>query len=305
MKHTHSFLGLSLRGILAGIAYVLANVLGGMVVALLHIPLPNYLPPGANAQLSGRLFFLLSPFLGLALVPLARHTAGSRRVRGLAIFFFMFICLGVTSVMEEKIFLTVFAHGGAGMATLMMLPPTLACGFVLSYLLAQEEREVRAGQRVRSFFAAHSPISWAWRLLAAVVAFGICYFLFGMMVGPFVVPFYKAGLMGLTLPPFSVILPVLFIRSALFLLASLPFLILWTRSRIGLILSLGLAHWVLTGLYGVLMAFWWPTVMRVGHGLEIAADSFAYAAALVFLLVPRRSEKAVSSAAQVAPMFPS
>lgn len=287
MKQTHSFLGLLWRGILAGAAYIVANVLGGMVATALHLPLPNYLPPGANAQIAGRLFLLCSPLLGLALVPLLRHTGGSQLVRGLTTFFFMFICLGVTSVMETKIFMTVFAHGGAVMATLMALPPTLACGLVLSYLLPEAQPKVSAMRRARSFFAAHSAISWAWRLLAAILAFGVCYFLFGMMVAPFVVPFYKAGVMGLILPPFSVILPVLFIRSALFLLASLPFLILWTRSRAGLILSLGLAHWVLTGLYGMLMVFWWPTVMRLGHGLEIGADSFAYAAALVFLLVPR------------------
>jgi hypothetical protein len=287
MKETHSLLGLLWRGILAGIAYLVAYISVGMVTAALHIPLPNYLPPGVNPQMAGRLFLLWSPLLGLALVPLVRHTAGSRLVRGLAIFFFMFICLGVTSVMESKIFMTVFAHGGAVMSALITLPPTLVCGLVLSYLLAEEQPEVSAAQKVRSFFAAYSPISWAWRLLSAIVAFGVCYFLFGMMVAPFVVPFYKAGAMGLTLPPFSVIVPVLFIRSTLFLLASLPFLMLWTRSRMGLILSLGLAHWVLTGLYGMLMVFWWPTVMRVGHGLEIGADSFAYAAALVFLLVPR------------------
>jgi hypothetical protein len=42
------------------------------------------------------------------------------------------------------------------------------------------------------------------------------------------------------------------------------------------------------GLSGLVSVPWMPSEMRIGHGLEITADSFAHAAALVWLLVPRQ-----------------
>lgn len=282
-----SSLGLVIKGLLAGFVYILGTVLAGALFSALHIQLPQFLPPGVDPHTGSRMFFLVTPFLGLSLVPLVLHTSGSRLLRGLALFFLIFMCLGVTAVLEMRIFLTVFSHGGELTFLFSILPPAILCGFALSFLLAPAQPEIPASQRFRSFFAARTPLSWAGRILLAILAFGCAYFLFGMIVAPFVVPFYRAGVLGLTLPPFSTILPVLFVRSILFLLACLPFLILWTRSRLALILSLGFAFWFLTGLFGLLQVFFWPPVMRIAHSLETGADAFAYAAALVFLLVPR------------------
>lgn len=287
-----SSLGLIVKGILAGIVYMLGTMLAGMLTSALHIQLANFLPPGVNPQTGFRLFWLVCPLLGLSLVPLARHTSGSRLLRGMALFFLIFICLGVTAVLEMRTFLTVFSHGGELAAVFVVLPPALLCGLALSYLLARTGPQMSAVEKTRSFFAAHSPLSWTARFALAILSFAVAYFLFGMIVAPFVVPFYRAGVLGLTLPPFSVILPVLFVRSILFLLACLPFLILWTRSRASLILSLGIGFWFLTGLFGLLQVFFWPPVMRIAHSLEIGADSFAYAAALVFLFLPRTASTA-------------
>jgi hypothetical protein len=300
-----SVLGLVAKGILAGFLYILGSMLADMFFSALHMPLINVAPPGSDLHKTAYMLVLATPLLGLALVPLARHTAGSPLCRGLAISFLVFICMGLTSVMEMRIFMTVYSRGGSLAAILAAVPPALLCGLALGFLLPQEQVKISLSQKLRDFFAARTPVSWTARLFLAIVAFGVFYFVFGMLVAPFVVPFYRAGVLGLTLPPLSVILPVLFVRSILFLLASLPFLILWTRSRLSLIFSLGLAHWCLTGLYGMLMVVFWPPVMRIAHGLEIGADSFAYATALVFLLVPRHTESTVTTPAQMAPTFPS
>lgn len=300
-----SFVTLLWKGLLAGILYVLGTVLAGMLFSVLHIPMPNFLPPGADPNIGSRLFLLVTPLLGVFLAPLAVHTAGSRLLRGLVVFFLMFISLGVTAVLEMRIFLTVFAHGGALTTVLMVIPPGLLCAFALSFLLGQDQPAVSAAERFRSFFAAHSPISWLTRFVLATLAFAVLYFAFGMIVAPYVVPFYRAGVLGLTLPAFSAILPVLFTRSVLFLAACLPFMVLWTRSRLSLILSLGLALWFVNGLFGLLQVFFWPPVMRIAHSLEIGGHSFAYAAALVFLLLPRPRQNPVSTQAHAAAVFPS
>lgn len=306
MTQSHpSVLGPVFKGILAGLLYILGTILTSMLFSALHIQLINPAPPGTDLHKTAFMFFLATPLLGLALVPLALHTAGSRLFRGFALAFLIFICMGLTSVMEMKIFLTVYSHGGSLAAILAVIPPALLCGLALGFLLPQAPSEISASQKLRAFAAAHSPLSWASRGLLAILAFGLIYYFFGMLVAPFVVPFYRAGVLNLTLPTPAVVIPVLLTRSALFLLACLPFLIFWTRSRASLILSLGLAHWFLTGGYGMLMVVFWPPVMRIAHGLEIAADSFVYATALVFLFVPRHRENAVPTSAHVAPMFPS
>jgi hypothetical protein len=120
------------------------------------------------------------------------------------------------------------------------------------------------------------------------------------MIAPIVVPTYRAGIAGLVLPPLSTIMLVQLVRSPLFLLASLPFLILWKGKRGSLIFSLGLAHWFTVGLFGLLQAHQFSMTLRIAHSLEICADSFAYAALLVLLLSPRAATKPAT-----APMFPS
>jgi hypothetical protein len=306
MTQSHpSIFALLLKGMLAGVVYMIGTVLSGMLFAALHIPIVNMLPPGVNQQSSFATFPLTCLLLGLAMVPLALHTSGSRALRGLLLFFLMFICLGVTTIMETKIFLTVFAHGGAFAAIMQVFLPTLLCAFALSFLFPQAQPATPATQTIRSFFSVHSPLAWAARFLLAILAFAVIYFIFGSIIAPFVVPFYRAGVLNLTLPPFSVILPVLFARSALFLLACLPFLVFWTRSRAALILALGLAFWFVTGLFGMLLVFFWPPLMRIAHGLELGADAFVYAAVLVLLLLPRPRRNPVPTQAHAAAVFPS
>jgi hypothetical protein len=83
-----------------------------------------------------------------------------------------------------------------------------------------------------------------------------------------------------------------FLRSLLFLLACLPVLIAWQKSRRSLLLSLGWALFVLVGLLNLLQAIWLPATLRLVHTLEILADSFVYAWVLVMLF--RRGDAVAS-----------
>jgi hypothetical protein len=66
-----------------------------------------------------------------------------------------------------------------------------------------------------------------------------------------------------------------------------------------------LADWLVVGLFGVVQALWFPPVLRIAHSLVIGADSFADAAAIVFLLCPRSRETRVQHVAGVAHQLPS
>ena len=90
------------------------------------------------------------------------------------------------------------------------------------------------------------------------------------------------------MPSLDQILTILFVRSMLFLLACLPVLVAWRKSRLSLFLSLGFTLFVLVGLLYMLASDWMPLSVRVPHTLEILADSFVYAGALVLLLTQSR-----------------
>lgn len=288
MNESRQRIGLILgKAIACGLAYAAGLVIAGVISAQLRLAQPSF---PAVASTPARMFLefvAVSALLGIFLTPLALGIGGKRRVRGAAMALLIFVCLGLTSVMEIQIFTTILAHGGE--ATLLLGAGTGAVlsglGFALLFRGAASETEAEG--TLGAFLRKRSPASWSWRLAAAWLAFPVAYFIFGMMVSPLVIEAYRHGNLGLVLPPMSVILRTVLLRSALFLAGSFPLVVLWRKSRGGLILALGLAHWMLVGLFGLLPNSWFPPVLRIAHSLEIGADSFAYAAALVLLLRPR------------------
>jgi hypothetical protein len=237
------------------------------------------LPPGASAGKSEIVAAALSPFLALGLAPLAAGLSGRYRARWFTIALLVFINLGLNTAVESEIFTTQFARGGATFLVLMFAGAAAVFGAVLVGLFPPETP-------APVIHTHRAPLDWAWRIVLAVLAFPAIYLLFGSAVAPFVLAQYRAGVVGLVLPSMKVILPVEVGRSALFLLASLPAILLWRRSRWGLVLALGWAHAVTVGLYGLLGAYWFPTILRVAHSIEITFDSFVYALVIVMLLKP-------------------
>ncbi len=291
---------LILKGIFAGLLFALGSVVTGMLAAAAHVAIPNFNPASVNQQTMFLMFFLTCPLIGLGLALLARGIQGSWAIRWAVLALFLLLCLGVNTIIEMRIFTIALAHGGSGTLIVSFVLPAILCAMLLATIRNGETSEPPVSETVSVFFAAHSMTSWLWRFILAILAFPVAYLVFGMIAAPFVVDYYRHGIAGLVLPPMSIILPTQIVRSAIFLIASLPFIVLWKKSRGSLIFSLGLAHWVVVGLFGLVQALWFPPVLRVAHSLEIGADSFAYAAALVFLLFPRKSEVRMQHIAPVA-----
>ena len=97
---------------------------------------------------------------------------------------------------------------------------------------------------------------------------------------------YEQGIAGLKIPAPWLIPLVQILRGTLFFIAVLPVLACVRGDRRGFALRLGLAYWVLVGVFGLLQGGGMPVFMRIAHGWEILADSFAHAALLVLLIVP-------------------
>ncbi len=271
--------------LLAAVAYAVGFLVSGMITAALHVPSPA-VPAGTTESQVFRNMLLVLPLLAAALLPLASGLRGTWPRRLLAVASLLFITLGVNTVIEARAFSNMITN--APVMTLEYVLPALLVAAVLTWPRT-ERRDVPP--TVVHF----APSAWTWRLLVAWLVFPVIYFIFGMMIAPIVVPYYNAGVAGLKIPPMQVVLTTQLVRSALFLLASLPLLMLWRKSRGALIVAMGLAHAFTVGIFGLAQASWFPTILRVTHSMEITADSFAYAAVLALLFV--RTVKAVEPTA--------
>jgi hypothetical protein len=269
------------RVFICAVAYFAGAMVGASVAPALGATLPA-MPPSVSPGRLAVVSFLASLTLGAGLGPLAMGFWARFPARFAALALLAFVCLGVNTALESAIFTTV--GGGTGMIVLF-LPATLACAAAAAALFPPTGDPETWASGWRRFVSQFPAASWLWRVALAVLAFPVIYLAFGSVVGPFVIDAYRSGAYGLKLPGMGQIIPTQFVRSALFLLASVPALVLWRGPRLRLAVALGLAHYVFVGLFGMLQALWLPGSMRLLHGAELLADSMTYAAALVVLLV--------------------
>jgi hypothetical protein len=142
--------------------------------------------------------------------------------------------------------------------------------------------------RLRETLARRTAVSWAWRFGLASLSYLPIYYLFGMIVAPFVLPFYDNPDLGLnlTVPGIGVILPLEIGRGVLYALTLFPLIAVvpgsyWSRG-----LWVGLTIAVLGSWVPMIQALHLTPVLRLAHGLEITADAFAQGFALTWLLSP-------------------
>lgn len=262
---------------LIAVAYVAATMISGALVSALGLQFPQ-----APEQTYSPLRSLLAALLLAAVVALlARGLRGSMAFRWLVLFGFAYVAYCVNTQIEGAIFTTM---GGMGtMLVFFVIPCAVLSGAAASLISPRGDATA-----LTSVFADRGMSAWWWRAALAWLAFPIIYYVFGMVIYPFVSEFYESGVLGLVVPAQGVILSVVALRSLLFLLVIVPILGNWSGSRRSLALSLGAALAVMVGVAGLIEVDWFPTRMRIVHGLEITADSLVHAWVVVALLVPRR-----------------
>ena len=252
-----------------------------MLVGALGFRMPAAFTGGDTARLFWQAA-AATPILAIGLAPLAAGLGGSWWTRFGVLFLLMYVAFNLNSVLELRIFSAVFRNGGEPAMLLQGVLPAAALCAATAWCFRGPATSKPAPQ--------HGAAGWVGRLALGVLAFPLVYYTFGAMVGPIVIRYYSGGgPLGLTIPAQTVILSTQFVRSTFFLMASLPAILLWSGSRRALIGALGLAHAALVGIYGLAQAGGvLPDILRIAHGLEITADSFAYAGLLVWLLGPKR-----------------
>jgi len=189
----------------------------------------------------------------------------------------------LNTVIETLAFTTTTTEGALFTAISFLLP-SIVCGTAVALLFPADEKGKGLAATAKEFFGHRTAGAWVWRIAVAAVAFVPIYLFFGSLVAPLTADYFQQSMYGLRQPGQDEMLLMLLVRSVLFLLACLPIVVLWQRSRRSLFLSLGFALFVLVGLLYMLGATYMPLAIRVPHGLEIMADSFAYAGVLVVLM---------------------
>jgi hypothetical protein len=286
-----SFAGYLWRLPASAALYVVGAAGAGAVALALGVKMPE-VPEGLDEQQIGQSTFLVALLASLALALLARCQRGMYVVRWLVLAVFTYVSLGINTALEASIFTRL---GNMSSMAWLFLPPTVLCAGAVALLFGSSGEAEPFRVSLSRFFAARRPADWTWRLALALAAFPVIYWVFGallMAIAPWALDYYLDHSGPLILPPPMLIVAVVLLRSLLFLLSALPLVVTWAGSRRALMVRLGCAYWVLVGLFGLIQASWLPLGLRVGHSLEILADSLVYAWALVVLLVPVEEKRA-------------
>jgi len=277
--------------ILCALTFVIGMMLGGMWAGMSGLSAPT-MPPGMDASTATRTLFATSPLLAIALYGVGRELAGGWFTRTVVLALFAWLAYTVNNVIEAVIFSNYVTSPWFTLLT--FTPAVLLCAGMTAWLFPAQPRGSAFAQIARTRFHQRSPRAWLWRLGSAALIFMPIYYLFGLLVVPFVGEYYRQGAFGLALPPLTILLPVLFVRSVFFLIACLPVMMAWQGTKWRLWISLGFALFVCVGLLNLLAANWIPVWVRAIHLTEILADSLVYAGALVWLLASDMKRQAQS-----------
>jgi len=274
--------------LLCSLVFILGAIAGGIIVTFLGLQSPP-MPEGVDGNLAFLILLLESPLLALTLILIARGLGGGLLPRATALSFFTWVVYTLNTAIESLVFTSTTVEG-ALFTTLSFLLPSIFCGTAAAWLFPAGEKGISLVAMVKAFFGNRTPSQWVWRIAVAGIVFVPIYIAFGSLVAPFTTQYFQENMYGLQLPSQQEILLVLLIRSILFLLACLPIILLWRKSKWSLFLNLGFALFVLVGFLYMLGAYYMPLAVRIPHTLEILADSFAHAGLLVVLLSKGNSQ---------------
>lgn len=277
--------GINLGKILLGGIMFYGGILFGSILASAAGLSSPYLPPGVDEATLATYVLVGSVLVAAVLVTLTSRLATGFLQSWFIVSVFAWITVGVNTALEATVFVP--SQASFGFITITYGIASLVCGGVVAWMYSSNEKHYALQSHFRAFWVSRPRMHWLWRLITAVAAFPVIYVVFGVIVEPIVVDHYVEQVAGLQLPTWEELLPVLFARSALFLIACLPILITWRGSTRNLFLALGFGIFVLVGGVYMMQSYWLPLPLRVAHGLEMLGSSFAYTGALILLIRPR------------------
>lgn len=277
------FLG---RSLVVGVGFAFSLMVGGMTMNLLGLPL-SALGSQRKPFQSVVASLIAGTLTGLTLGPLGSRLNLPLFGRACLWFLLLFVLNGLVNVVEAIFFTTIPLTQLASSLTILAFGQ-VAVAVLLSLLFRPQQPGPGLLTRLRETLAQRTGASWAWRFGLAALSYLLIYFAFGMIVAPFVLPYYNNPDLGLNLvvPGFGVILPLEVGRGLLYALTVFPLIAVLRGSVWSKAFWVGLTIAVLGSWVPMLRAIGWPLALRMAHGLEITADAFVQGIVLTWLLAP-------------------
>jgi len=149
---------------------------------------------------------------------------------------------------------------------------------------ALPEGEKRLSTALSSYLERRGGGAWAGRILAGTLSYFPVYFFFGMLVSPFVMPYYTDSSFGLVIPPFTVIVPLEVLRGLMYVACLFPLVAaLYSDRRTTAAAIIGMLF-IPGALLPLLADQGLPAPIIPFHLVEILADSVVYGYILAWLL---------------------
>ncbi len=127
-----------------------------------------------------------------------------------------------------------------------------------------------------------SKAGWVLRILLTGPIYLAVYFLFGMLVSPFVTPYYNDPSLGLKIPSFSVIVPLEIIRGLIYGAVLLPLMASFRYEKLYSYITVSMMLFVVGGLVPLIGAPL-PAPIIPYHIVEILGDSLVFGYILMWL----------------------
>jgi len=265
-----NYLNLIVRGIIIGVAYSLLIVIFQQAFMFLKTD---------TTPLDPLVTFVLLSIggvpLALVLGFVALHFKFPLPIRYLLVFMILY-CIGyVLNIIEYIFFSDVLIHQLYYEITVMTLTHIIIA-FLIIMLYPANESTSSLVSVIKSFFNGRPTQWWVVRIFLAGIAYLVIYLIFGMIVSPFVLPYYTDPSYGLNLklPGFDVIIPLEIIRGMIYAILLIPIIATSTLKKWRLVLLLASVLLFVGAFPGLVGNQLWPIELRLAHGLEITADSF-------------------------------
>ena len=129
---------------------------------------------------------------------------------------------------------------------------------------------------LKEYLSTRTSSSWILRIVVGSVAYFPIYFCFGLLIAPFVLPYYNNPSFGLRIPSFAVMIPVELFRGFVYTLVLLPLVATLVGERATKFIALAAMLYIPGALITLLGNPGIPAPIIPFHGLEILADSIVY-----------------------------
>ncbi len=146
-------------------------------------------------------------------------------------------------------------------------------------LLLQPKGSKDITAALKSHMSSRTRSSWVKRIIAASAVYFPIYFIFGLMVSPFVIPYYSQPSSGLVIPSFTIIIPLELLRGFIY---AIVLLVVFAGIKSGRRLNFVVASTLLyipgafLPLISGLVSFSFLSPVAPFHMVEILADSVVY-----------------------------